>query len=165
MKVFILRHGITGDAPTDAERELTASGRREVVNIVKMKLDELSSVTQIYSSPMVRVTNTVDIAANLMQFEGEKRIDTNLTTGSRLPELKAFMASIDPKAGDIMISSHQSCTSILVLLLTGEDVLVPNGSLLCIEAQEVAQGKGKILWQESANGADIKRTENFVDMF
>lgn len=163
MKIFILRHGITGVAPTDAERDLTSSGRQEVVKIVKMKLDELSGVATIYSSPMIRVMNTVDIAASLMKFEGEKIIDNNLTTGSRLSELNSFMSSIDPTAGDIMISSHQSCTSILVLVLTGEDILIPNGSLLCIEADEVAQGKGKILWQESASGADIKRTEFFAD--
>ena len=63
-----------------------------------------------------------------------------------------------------MISSHQSCTSIIVLWLTGEDILIPNGSLLCIEVKgEIDQGKGEILWQESASGAEIKRTEFFVD--
>ncbi len=165
MKIFILRHGITGDAPTDAERDLTTKGRQEVVKIVREKLAELSGVTQIYSSPMKRVKNTLDIAANLMKFEGEIVVDPNLTTGSRLPELTAFMQKIDPSAGDVLISSHQSCTSILVLLLTGEDVLIPNGSLLCIEADEMAQGKGRILWQESANGDEIKRSEFFVDMF
>ena len=163
MKIFILRHGITGDAPTDAERDLTSKGRQEVVKIVRQKLDTLSGVTRIYSSPMLRVKNTVDIAANLMKFEGEIVVDKNLTTGSRLPELTEFMNNIDPSAGDILISSHQSCTSILVLVLTGEDVLIPNGSLLCIETDEVAQGKGRISWQESASGQEIKRTEDFVD--
>lgn len=163
MKIFILRHGITGDAPTDAERDLTSAGRQEVVKIVRQKLDTLDGVTQIYSSPMIRVKNTLDIAANLMNYSGEVVVDQNLMTGSRLTELTAFMGGIDPGAGDIMISSHQSCTSIIVLWLTGEDILIPNGSLLCIEASEIAQGKGKILWQESASGADIKRTEFFVD--
>lgn len=164
MKVFILRHGITGDAPTDAERDLTSAGRREVVKIVRQKIDTLAEVTQIYSSPMIRVTNTLEIAANLMKFEGEIVVDEDLTTGSRLPELISFMSSIDPDAGDIMISSHQSCTSIIVLWLTGEDVLIPNGSLLCINTEEMAQGKGEILWQESASGAEIKRTEHFADL-
>lgn len=163
MKIFILRHGITGDAQTDAERDLTSKGREEVVKIVRLKLDELADVKHIYSSSMIRVTNTLDIASNLMKFEGERVVDKNLITGSRLTELKEFMASVDSEGGDIMISSHQSCTSILVLLITGEDILIPNGSLLCIEADEVAQGKGKILWQESASGAQVKRTEFFAD--
>ena len=163
MKIFILRHGITGDAETDAERDLTSAGRQEVVKIVRQKVEDLQGIKRIYSSPMVRVKNTIDIAKNLMGFEGEVIVEPNLNAGSRLPELNAFMDSIDPSAGDIMISSHQSCTSILVLVLTGEDLLIPNGSLICIETNEVAQGKGKIVWQESASGAEIKRTENFVD--
>lgn len=164
MKLFILRHGITGDAATDEDRDLTSTGRQEVVKIVRMKLEELRGVTQIYSSPMKRVKNTLEIAANLMKFEGDISEDANLTTGSRLPELIAFLTSKDPKAGDILVSSHQSCTSIIVLWLTGEDILIPNGSLLCIETEEMAQGKGKILWQESASGAEIKRTELFADL-
>lgn len=164
MKVFILRHGITGDAPTDEERDLTSKGRQEVVKIVRQKLEELEGVTQIYSSPMVRVKNTLDIAANLMKFEGDISVEKRLTTGSRLPELISFLTDLDIEAGDIMISSHQSCTSIIVLWLAGEDILIPNGSLLCIETEEMAQGKGKVLWQESASGQDIKRTEYFVDL-
>lgn len=164
MKVFILRHGITGDAPTDEERDLTSNGRQEVVKIVRQKLDELDRVTKFYSSPMVRVRNTLDIAANLMKFDGEIFVDERLTTGSRLPELISFLTDIDTEAGDVMISSHQSCTSIIVLWLAGEDILIPNGSLLCIETEEMAQGKGEVLWQESASGQDIKRTEYFVDL-
>ena len=164
MKTFILRHGITGDATTDAERDLTSSGRQEVVKIVRQKLDSLGEVAQIYTSPMKRVKNTVDIAANLIKFEGEICVDDRLTTGSRLPELISFLSDIDPDAGDIIISSHQSCTSIIVLWLTGEDILIPNGSLLCIDVNRMEQGSGEVLWQESASGQDIKRTEHFVDM-
>jgi len=164
LKFFILRHGITGDAPTDEERDLTANGRAEVVKIIKQKLEHLGDVQQIFSSPMVRVKNTLDIAANLMKFEGEIVIEENLGTGNRLDELKDFLGRIDIGAGDVMVSSHQSCTSIIVLWLTGEDVLIPNGSLICIEAEELGRGTGAILWQESASGQDIKRTELFADM-
>ena len=113
---------------------------------------------------MIRVKNTLDIAANLMKFEGEIVVEENLGTGNRLDELKDFLGRVDTSAGDVMISSHQSCTSIIVLWLTGEDVLIPNGSLICIEAEELGRGTGKILWQESASGQEIKRTELFADM-
>lgn len=164
MKFFILRHGITGDAPTDKERDLTSGGRAEVVKIVRQKLDELVYVTQIFSSPMVRVRNTLDIAANLMKYEGEIVVEEDLGTGKRLEELKDFLSRIDVTLGDVLISSHQSCSSIIVLWLTGEDVLIPNGSLICIEAEELGRGAGKILWQESASGDQIKRTEHFADL-
>lgn len=164
MKFFILRHGITGDAPTDEERDLTSGGRAEVVKIIRQKLDQLGDVKQIISSPMKRVRNTCDIAANLIKFEGEIVVDEDLGTGKRLDDLKEFLARVDTDKGDVMISSHQSCTSIIVLWLTGEDILIPNGSLICIDADELSRGQGKIVWQESASGAEIKRTENFVDL-
>ena len=68
-------------------------------------------------------------------------------------------------AGDVIVSSHQSCTSILVLWLTGEDILISNGSLLAIDVEKSAQGAGKILWQESHNSSEVKRAVNFVDQF
>lgn len=164
MKLFILRHGITGEAPTDAERDLTSGGRAEVVKIVRQKLDQLNAVTQIFSSPLMRVKNTCDIAANLIGFAGQIAVDEDLGTGKRLDELKEFLGRIDVTRGDVIISSHQSCTSIIVLWLTGEDILIPNGSLICIDAEELNRGKGKIIWQESASGGDIKRTEHFADL-
>ena len=71
----------------------------------------------------------------------------------------------DFENGDILVSSHQSCTSILVLWLTGEDILISNGSLLAIEIKKPSQGAGKILWQESQSGNEIKRAIDFVDQF
>jgi hypothetical protein len=75
------------------------------------------------------------------------------------------VGDLDFDGGDILVSSHQSCTSILVLWLTGEDVLISNGSLLAIDVEKPAQGAGKILWQESQSGSQIKRAVNFVDQF
>lgn len=164
MKVFILRHGMTGESETDAERQLTSSGRAEVVKVVKLKKDELVNIDRVYSSAMIRVRDTLDIATNLIGFDGDIEVDPNLMTGSRLNEIIAFAESIDTTGGNILVSSHQSCTSILVLWLTGEDIFIPNGSLLCIEADELAQGKGEVVWQESANGDDIKRKEIFADL-
>jgi phosphohistidine phosphatase SixA len=85
--------------------------------------------------------------------------------GSRLNELIDLLNEIDVNAGDLLISSHQSCTSILVLWLTGEDILIPSGSLLCLEVSEIGQGKGEIAWQESPKGEGIKRATSFVDQF
>ena len=53
----------------------------------------------------------------------------------------------------------------LVLWLIGEDILIPNGSLLAIDIDEPAQGAGTLLWQESRDGCEIKRATSFVDQF
>jgi hypothetical protein len=51
------------------------------------------------------------------------------------------------------------------LWLTGEDILISNGSLLCIDVVKAEQGGGNILWQESHNSREVKRAVNFVDQF
>ena len=165
MKLFILRHGATAESEADALRELSDQGVKEVEDVVNLRLDDLRSVTRMYSSPMRRVKQTLQIAARLLGFHDPIIESKYLTTGSRLNEIISFANELDFDAGDIIVSSHQSCTSILVLWLTGEDVLISNGSLLAIEVSKAEQGAGKILWQESHNSREVKLATSFVDQF
>ena len=165
MKLFILRHGMTAESAADERRELSEKGISEVENVVRLRRSDMQGVTRIYSSPMLRVKQTLEIAARILGVEKPIVESQNLTTGSRLNEIVSFMGELDLNAGDILVSSHQSCTSILVLWLTGEDILIPNGSLLAIEVAAATQGGGTILWQESRNSSQVKRAVDFVDQF
>jgi phosphohistidine phosphatase SixA len=165
MKLFILRHGMTAESDADERRVLSEKGIKEVENIVTLRRNNLEGVKKIHSSPMIRVKQTLAITAKILGFKGPIIESKNLTTGSRLNEIISFVNGLDFDGGDILVSSHQSCTSILVLWLTGEDILISNGSLLAIEVQKPARSCGKILWQESQSGSQIKRAINFVDQF
>jgi phosphohistidine phosphatase SixA len=165
MKLFILRHGATTDPPEDADRILTKKGIEEVEVVVRLKNDDLSTVGKMYSSPMQRVSQTLEVAAKTLHFKDETIESQDLMTGSRLSEIINFVNAIDFNGGDILLSSHQSCTSILVLWLTGEDILIPIGSLLAIEVEKPMQGAGKVLWQQTQENSEIKRTVHFVDQF
>lgn len=165
MKIFILRHGITAESDADESRVLSDKGIKEVEEVVALRCDDLRGVTRIYSSPLLRVRQTLEIAAHKMGFEESIIESQNLKTGSRLNEIIRFVGELNFEAGDILVSSHQSCTSILVLWLIGEDILIPNGSLLAIEVDKPEQGAGEILWQESRDSSEIKRATNFVDQF
>ena len=165
MKIFILRHGMTAESDADERRVLSEKGVREVEDVVNLRHDDMKGVTGIYSSPLIRVKQTLEIAAKLLGFQGQIVESPNLKTGSRLNEIVSFVGDLDFNDGDILVSSHQSCTSILVLWLTGEDILIPNGSLLAIDVEQPEQGCGKILWQESRDGSEVKRAANFVDQF
>jgi phosphohistidine phosphatase SixA len=165
VKIFVLRHGMTSNADEDKDRELTATGTKEVEDVVTLRRDDLSAVTHIYSSPMLRVTQTLDIAARILGLQIPVTESQYLATGSRLPEIVSFANELDFDGGDVLFSSHQSCTSIFVLWLTGEDILIPNGSLLAIDVEKPEQGAGTILWQESRDGSNVKRAVNFVDQF
>ena len=165
MKLFVLRHGMTAESDADERRVLSEKGMQEVEDVVNLRRTDLERITQIYSSPHIRVKQTLEIAAKILDFQGPVVESKYLTTGSRLNEIVSFVGELDLDAGDILVSSHQSCTSILVLWLTGEDILIPNGSLLAIDVEEPVRGGGKILWQESRSGGDVKRATNFVDQF
>jgi phosphohistidine phosphatase SixA len=156
---------MTAESDADERRELSEKGVREVEDVVNLRRDDLKGVTQMHSSPMIRVKQTLEIASEILSFQGSIIESQNLTTGSRLKEIVSFVGGLDFNGGDILVSSHQSCTSILVLWLAGEDILIPNGSLLAIEVEKPAQGGGKILWQESRNSSQIKRAVDFVDQF
>ena len=165
MNLFILRHGATDNPPEDADRVLTEKGIGEVERVVTLRRDDLLNVHHMYASPMQRVRQTLEVAATILHFEEEIIESPFLMTGSRLNEIINFVNAIDFNGGDILLSSHQSCTSILVLWLTGEDILIPNGSLLAIEVEEAKQGAGKVLWQQTQETSAIKRTVHFVDQF
>ncbi len=165
MRLFVLRHGMTSNADVDADRTLTDVGITEVEDVIKLRRDELSGITQIFSSPLLRVKQTLDIASELLGKQGQVVESPLLKTGSRLPEIIQFLRSLDYDAGDVLVSSHQSCTSILVLWITGEDILIPNGSLLAIDVEKAERAIGQIAWQESRDGSNIKRSANVVDMF
>ena len=156
---------MTSNADADEDRELTDIGVKEVEDVVGLRHDELTGVTRIYSSPLKRVKQTLYIAKRVMDFAGSIEESRYLKTGSRLPEIVSFANELDFDGGDVLVSSHQSCTSILVLWLTGEDILIPNGSLLAIDVDKPQQGAGNILWQESRDGSNVKRAVNFVDQF
>lgn len=156
---------MTSNAETDEARELTATGVIEVEKVVNLRLDDLSGVGRIYSSPLKRVKQTLYIAKRLIGFPGSVEDSQYLKTGSRLKEMIDFVNELDFDGGDVLVSSHQSCTSILVLWLTGEDILISNGSLLAIEVDKPEQGAGTILWQESHNSREVKRATDFVDQF
>ena len=156
---------MTSIADADERRELGAKGIKEVEDVLRPRRHELHGITRIYSSPLLRVKQTLEIAAQVLDLQAPIVESQNLKTGSRLREIVDFIAGLDFDAGDILVSSHQSCTSILVLWLTGEDVLIPHGSLLAIEIEQAERGAGRILWQESRDGSKIKRSADFVDQF
>jgi len=156
---------MTSNAEADELRELTETGIREVEDVVNLRRDDLSGVTNIYSSPLLRVRQTLEIAAKILDFPDPVVESQYLKTGSRLAEIVNFANELDFTGGDVLLSSHQSCTSILVLWLSGEDILIPNGSLLAIDVDRPEQGAGTILWQESRDGSNVKRAVNFVDQF
>ena len=94
MKIFVLRHGMTSNADADECRELTETGIKEVEDVVNLRRDDLSGVTRIYTSPLLRVKQTLEIAARILELQELVVESQFLRTGSRLPETGSTLTKI-----------------------------------------------------------------------
>lgn len=72
MRVYLVRHGkaVKEGYTTDAERELTKTGRREVAQIAEWMAQAGVEVAQIRHSGLVRARQTAEIFAELLQPPG-----------------------------------------------------------------------------------------------
>ena len=165
MKVFLLRHGMTARADSDDDRALTPDGIEALKDVMNRRPSDLSGVTRIHTGPMGRIQETANIAADVIGYQGEIVVNQSLNKLSRGQEITATLNHIDMSSGDIILVSHESSLCNLLLYLTGDDVLMSNSSLCAIETTGWTRLDGKLLWQESPNSSEIKRTRNFADMF
>src|SRR5690349_4514808 len=83
MQVYLLRHGIAEEnriGKSDAERELTAEGRRRLREILRAAAQAEVKPTIILSSPLVRAVQTAEVAADVLHYK-----DKILRTKALLP--------------------------------------------------------------------------------
>lgn len=165
MKVFLLRHGMTARADSDIERALTPEGIAALQDVLSRRITDLSNVVHVFTGPMGRLRETANIAANEIAYQGEVTDNESLTKLKRGQDVTATLQDIDMSAGDLLLVSHESTLCNFLMWLTGDDVLMSNSSLCAIETQGWGRGDGKLLWQESPNSSEIKRTNHFADMF
>lgn len=91
MKFLIMRHGEAVDptaSMSDGERWLTEKGRR-VTREVAAWIAEHHRPAALWTSPLVRATQTAEIVASALGFEGEVRVVREIAQGNdaRLTEL------------------------------------------------------------------------------
>lgn len=165
MKVFLLRHGMTARADSDGERSLTADGVAVLEDVMSRRSDELAGVNKVFTGPLGRIRETAIIAAKVIGYQGDIVDNQSLRKLTRGEEITATLEHIDMSAGDLLLVSHESSLCNLMLWLAAEDILMSNSSLSAVETNSWSRGAGTLLWQESPNSREIKRTSSFVDQF
>lgn len=158
MTLFILRHGeADAQITTDEVRQLTDKGRSDTVSVVAARAGDMSSLTQIWASPLVRAQQTAEIAAGY--FPGVAIQTTDLLVPEAKPqalmewlsELNTLMLANPDQS--ILLVSHQPLVGLLINKLCGKPHdYYPMGtsSLAAIHAQIVASGMGNLLWLDHA---------------
>ena len=122
MNLWILRHGEAQlRAATDAERELTAKGREEVLSSAAHLLGQ--PLRGIIVSPYVRAQQTAELVREALGFTGPIVTVPWLTPESQprsvLEHLDAY------PAGDVLLVSHQPLVGALISLAVHGNVQQP----------------------------------------
>ena len=165
MKLFLLRHAMTARAESDAARRITPEGTRALEEVLGRRRRELAEVRAIHSSPFERVRETARVAARIIGHAGGIVDNPGLVKLAKGADIAAALPAPAPGGGDLLLVSHESTLCNLLLWLAGEDILLANSSLAAIETEELALGRGALLWQESPKHRGIRRTTAFADQF
>lgn len=112
MTLWVLRHGeAEGHAPTDAERNLTAHGREEVLRSAAHLIGR--PLKAIIASPYVRAQQTAQLVREALVFEPEIRTVPWLTPDSNPLQVLDKLETAD----DVLLVSHQPLVGNLISLL------------------------------------------------
>ncbi|MES2868465.1 MAG: phosphohistidine phosphatase SixA [Pseudomonadota bacterium] len=112
MKVWVLRHGeAQPHARRDADRELTAHGREQVLHSAVHLIGQ--PLEQILVSPYVRAQQTAELVCKALGFTGDLITVPWLTPES---DPKHAISQL-PDSGNVLLVSHQPFVGDLISLL------------------------------------------------
>lgn len=112
MKLWVLRHGqAEAHAATDAERNLTAHGREEVLVSAAQLIGK--PIDAIIASPYVRAQQTAQLVREALGFTGEIRTVPWLTPEANPLQVLERLESAD----NLLLVSHQPLVGNLIGLL------------------------------------------------
>lgn len=112
MKLWVLRHGqAESHAPTDAQRNLTAHGREEVLGSAAQLIGQ--PISAIIASPYVRAQQTAQLVREALGFEAEIRTVSWLTPEANPLQVLQQLDGAD----NLLLVSHQPLVGSLIGLL------------------------------------------------
>lgn len=133
MELYLLRHGIAEDVSSsgrDADRALTAEGKRKLREILKIAAQGELRPTLILSSPYKRAVETAAIAAKALDYKPD------------IVQSAAFVPNAHPNELWEEVRIHKSEARLLIVahepLLSGAAALILNSSSLRIDFKKGA---------------------------
>jgi phosphohistidine phosphatase len=153
MDLFLLRHGIAAElgapgAKTDAERPLTAEGRRKLRGVAAaMRLLKLE-IDHVFSSPLVRARQTAEIIARELRTSPVELLEALQPAGTPREVLRALKPFAS--AGSILLVGHEPNLGELATTLlggaAGSRVAFKKAGLCRLECTALAPGRGCLHW-------------------
>jgi phosphohistidine phosphatase len=125
MQVYLLRHGIAEEGvagKSDADRELTADGRRKLRQTLRTAIHAEINPTLILSSPLVRAVQTAEIAREVFRSNAD------------ILRTKALLPSSSPEQVWEELRVHRDENEVI---LVGHDPLFTNLSAYLLGSPEL----------------------------
>jgi phosphohistidine phosphatase len=152
MQVYLLRHGIAEEGragKSDAERQLTADGRRKLRDTLQVALRAEVKPTLILSSPLVRALQTAEIAGSLFRYK-EEILRTKALLPTSTPEHVWDEIRVHQKDPSLMLVGHDPLfTSLAAYLLGAPDLQIDfkKGAILRIDFESFGpKPRGILRW-------------------
>lgn len=154
MKLFVMRHGeAESRAASDAERALTARGRRDVEKITNRSASELLELEQIWVSPLSRAQETAAVAMEALGWGSEPITTALLEPSSDVEALCEQLRESDYEC--LLLISHQPLVGALIEHLSGAEpgrYAMGTASLACLNVEWAASGLAEVKWLRHSDG-------------
>lgn len=145
MNLFLLRHGeAEHQANSDPERELTARGSEDVINVAKQFANKSLPIDRCLVSPYLRAQQTAALFISQLSVSLDIETESILIPEVRALQVLKFLDSID--AENILLISHNPLLSELFALLLNGGIqnmhIVSTSELNSISLEHFATGMG-----------------------
>lgn len=152
MEIYLLRHGIAEDGQVgqpDAERVLTADGKRKLRNVLRAAAAAGVAPSLILTSPYKRAVQTAQIAAEILDYKGEL-LRTKALEPSSSPKPVWDEIRVHKDESRILLSGHEPLFGRLsAYLLKSPELQIDfkKGALACVEVERfAAEPHGVLRW-------------------
>jgi phosphohistidine phosphatase len=146
MEICFFRHGEAepaGMTATDAERQLTETGRQDTRLVAEMLRRTGLSFTRLHSSPLIRARQTADILGGIFDLSAE--VTERLRAGCGLGDVQQLLA--DQRQGHFLLVGHEpDCGQIVSQLIGGGRLRMATSGIACVQTDRVEPGAGRLMW-------------------
>ncbi|MBV9613397.1 MAG: phosphohistidine phosphatase SixA [Acidobacteriaceae bacterium] len=156
MQLYLLRHGIAEEKArngVDADRELTADGRRKLRQVLQAALDVGVSPTLILTSPLKRAVQTAETAQQVFKYKNELLRTKALTPGSTVEQVWDEIRAHRGEDSLMLVGHNPLFGELAAYLLGSKDLQIDfkKGALLRIDlANFPAHPRGVLRWHLTA---------------
>jgi len=149
MRLYVVRHGeAEARAETDAQRPLTARGRRQVDALWGELCRDGVRVERLVCSPYLRALQTAELIAG--HYDGISPGILQLITPDDRPSAVIDWLAQQERLDGLVLVSHMPLVALLSgLLIEGEGARLPFGvgDVACFDLEYPAKASARLIWQ------------------